>query len=287
MRNILSVDVEDWFHILDIAAEPPVATWGDLESRVERNFHVLMDVFERHGQRVTCFFLGWIAERFPNLVREALTRGHEIASHGSHHQLVYGQTPERFRADIRDAKSLLEDIAGTRVEGYRAPGFSVVPATPWALEEIAAAGYTYDSSIFPASRGHGGFVGAPLHPHRIKTPGGDLLEFPVSVASVLGRRICFFGGGYLRLFPWPLIARMARQVAADGRPVVYYLHPREIDPRQPRLPMPAVRRIKSYVNLSTTAGKLERLLEGGGLTTFRDWIAADGQRMSPTAWPAA
>jgi polysaccharide deacetylase family protein (PEP-CTERM system associated) len=283
MSNILSVDVEDWFHILDLAAEPPVATWGELESRVERNFYVLLDAFERHGQQVTCFFLGWIAERYPYLVREAIRRGHEIASHGNLHQLVYLQTPQGFRADIRHAKSVLEDIAGAPVEGYRAPGFSVVRATPWALEEIAAASYTYDSSIFPAARGHGGFAGAPLHPHRITTPSGDLIEFPVSVASVLGRRICFFGGGYLRLFPWPVIARMARQVVADGRPVVYYLHPREIDPDQPRLPMPAVRRLKSYVNLSTTAGKLERLLEGDGLTTFRDWIAADGATVRPAA----
>jgi polysaccharide deacetylase family protein (PEP-CTERM system associated) len=283
VRSILSVDVEDWFHILDVDATPAVDTWAALDGRVERTFQALLDTFSRHDQQVTCFFLGWVGERYPGLVREAVARGHEIASHGHHHQLVYGQTRAAFGEDLRRAKGVLEDLAGMAVNGYRAPGFSVTTATPWALDEIAAAGHTYDSSVFPASRGHGGLAGAPIHPHRVATPSGELLEFPVSVAPMLGKRICLFGGGYLRLFPWPVIERMARRVVADGRPVVYYLHPREIDPGQPRLPMSRVRRFKTYVNLSTTAGKLERLLEGGGLTTFRAWIAEHGATLGTVA----
>lgn len=283
--SILSVDVEDWFHILDVEATPSVDRWAGLEGRVERNFHALLDTFSRHDQHVTCFFLGWVGERYPGLVREAVARGHEIASHGHHHQLVYGQTREEFGEDLRRAKGVLEDLAGASVSGYRAPGFSVTAATPWALEEIAASGHAYDSSVFPAGRGHGGLSGAAVHPHRVPTASGELLEFPVSVTSLLGRRLCFFGGGYLRLFPWPVIERMARRVVADGRPVVYYLHPREIDPDQPRLPMSRMRRFKTYVNLSTTAGKLERLLEGAGLVTFREWIAGHGEALPTVVRP--
>ena len=224
---------------------------------------------------MTCFFLGWVAERRPELVREAASRGHEIASHGHLHQLIYTQSREQFGADLRKSKAVIEDISGTEVRGYRAPGFSIVHDTPWALDEVAAAGFGYDSSIFPATRGHGGLTGAHTKPHVLATEGGPLLEFPISVVPVMGRRICFFGGGYLRLFPYPLIRRMAQRVNRAGLPVIYYLHPREIDPGQPRLPMSRSRRFKTYVNLGTTAGKLDAILRTERLTTFRGWIEAN------------
>jgi polysaccharide deacetylase family protein (PEP-CTERM system associated) len=270
------VDVEDWFHILEIDPVPPVTAWDTFQSRVERNFQTLLDGFDRHRVHVTCFFLGWIARRFPHLVRGAADRGHEIASHGDMHQLIYTQTPAEFRRDIRHAKAALEDIGGSPVDGYRAPGFSIVKRTPWAFEELVSAGYTYDSSVFPATRGHGGLVGAPTRPHTVATPSGPLLELPISVTPFLGRQVCFFGGGYLRLFPYSLIHRMARAVNADGRPVIYYVHPREIDPQHPRLAMSRRRRFKSYVNLSTTAGKLDAIMRTERLTTFRGWIDAHG-----------
>nr|MDQ3554853.1 DUF3473 domain-containing protein [Chloroflexota bacterium] len=225
--NIMSVDVEDWFHILDVRPMPPVDRWDAFESRLERNFLHLLDAFDQHAVQVTCFFLGWVAERFPHLVRTAANRGHEIASHGHLHGLIYRDTREAFAQDIRRSKSVLEDIAQKPVLGYRAPGFSIVKSTLWAFQELVEAGYRYDSSIFPAERGHGGLAGARIDPHSLSTASGPLLEFPISVARFLGRRVCFFGGGYLRLFPYPLIERMARAVNQDGRPVIYYVHPRE------------------------------------------------------------
>ncbi len=272
MQNILSIDVEDWFHILDLAEAPDLDGWSKLESRVEKNFFRLLDELKISNTKATCFFLGWVAERFPELVRRAHREGHEIASHGYAHQLVYGLSREAFAADVKRAKDILEGIVGVPVVGYRAPGFSIVAETPWAFEELKAAGYQYDSSVFPAARGHGGMAGAEVRPHRIETPRGTLTEFPISVASVLGKKVCFFGGGYLRLFPYPLIDRMTDQVNAEGRPVVFYVHPREIDPTQPRMKMNAVRRFKSYVNLETTLPKLQKLVRDHSLLPFRDWL---------------
>jgi len=272
MQNILSIDVEDWFHILDLAEAPDLDGWEKLESRVEKNFQRLLDELRVSDTKATCFFLGWVAERFPELVRRAHEAGHEVASHGYAHQLVYGLSREAFAEDITRAKRILEGIVGGPVVGYRAPGFSIVAETPWAFEELRKAGYEYDSSVFPASRGHGGMAGADVKPHRIGTASGELVEFPISVASVLGKKVCFFGGGYLRLFPYALIERMSAQVNADGRPVVYYVHPREIDPEQPRMKMGPFRRFKSYVNLETTLPKLRRLSATQSLMPFRDWM---------------
>jgi len=272
MRNILSVDVEDWFHILDLPTAPDLHAWHQLESRVEKNLHTILDLLERQGTKATLFVLGWVAEQYPNLVREAHRRGHEIASHGYAHQLVYSMTTAAFREDVIRSKRILEDLIGGPVLGFRAPGFSITPATPWAFGVLAEAGHTYDSSVFPARRAHGGFLGAALGPHRIDTDHGPIVEFPISVTPLLGTRICFSGGGYFRLFPWAFIAASSRRANAENRPVVYYLHPREIDPDQPRLPMNALRRFKSYVNLGSTQGKLLRLTQTQPLTSFRDWL---------------
>jgi polysaccharide deacetylase family protein (PEP-CTERM system associated) len=266
----MSVDVEDWFHILELDTTPDISAWNEQESRVCANTRALLDLFDAAGAKVTCFFLGWTAERFPGLVREVRARGHEIACHGYSHRLVYTQTPEQFFEDIRRAKAIIEDIAGEAVLGYRAPGFSIVRDTPWAFEQIARAGYRYDSSVFPSARGHGGIDSARMEPHRIETKHGPLWEFPVSVAEVAGRRVCFFGGGYLRLFPYFLIRYMAGRVNRSGRPVTYYVHPREIDPSHPRIRMGLVRRFKSYVNLDTTLAKLARIARDNELVPYRD-----------------
>jgi polysaccharide deacetylase family protein (PEP-CTERM system associated) len=283
MVNILSVDVEDWFHILELESTPDVGRWSSLESRVEKNFHVLLDTFDQGDIKATCFFLGWVAERFPHLVKEAARRGHEVACHGYAHQLIYTQSRDDFAGDIRRAKHMLEDLTGCAVEGYRAPGFSITTATPWAFDELGAAGFRYDSSVFPAARGHGGIKNSELRPHIIKTQAGPMVEFPISVASVMVRRMCFFGGGYLRLFPYPLIHRMTRAVNDDGRPVIYYVHPREIDPSHPRLSMGLVRRFKSYVNLRSTLPKLKRLLRDQELVPFRDWLSLNGRELKQAA----
>ena len=270
--SIFSVDVEDWFHILDDPSVPAIDQWADLPSRVERNFTKLLDLFSEKNVQVTCFFLGWVAARFPHLVKEAASRGHEVASHGYGHRLVYELSRTEFYEDVRCARLLLEDIAGVEVVGYRAPGFSTTEETPWFFDALAEAGYQYDSSVFPARRAHGGMPHAQRKPHHIGKHDA-LLEIPISVVDLLGKPMCFFGGGYLRLFPYRLIRKMARQVLSEGRPVVFYVHPREIDPAHPRLPMSPIRRFKSYVNLETTEGKLRRILQDFPVTTFKNLLS--------------
>lgn len=268
---IFSVDVEDWFHILDVPSTPAMAEWERLPSRVEGNFHRLLDLFSEYEARATCFFLGWVAERFPGLVREAVERGHEIASHGYAHQLVSHFGRDGFRRDVRRSRDTLEQIAGAPVIGFRAAGFSVIEQTPWFFQELEAAGYQYDSSVFPAAHGHGGLRAACRVPHRIAGT-QRLVEFPITVADTFGRPMCFFGGGYLRLFPLGVILRKSRQVLREQRPLVYYVHPREIDPEHPRLPMSWKRGFKSYVNLSQTERKLRAILRAFPMTTFKDYL---------------
>lgn len=275
----MSIDVEDWFHLLELESTPEIEKWGALDSRVEKAFLKMLDEFSQADVRVTCFFLGWIAERFPHLVKEAFSRGHEIASHGFGHQLVYTQSRSEFAADIRRSKAALEDLTGTAVAGYRAPGFSVTEQTPWAFDEIAAAGFSYDSSVFPAKRGHGGIRDAEIRPHWVATTSGPLLELPMSVLPFLGLRLFVFGGGYLRLTPITVIDRLRRSVNRQGRPVIYYVHPREIDPAHPRLAMGPVRKFKSYVNLRSTLPKLRKLLRNQEFVSIRDWMAINGEQL--------
>jgi polysaccharide deacetylase family protein (PEP-CTERM system associated) len=271
MQNLVfSVDVEDWFHILDVPSAPALSEWSRLPSRVEKNFTQLLDLFSEHRVQVTCFVLGWIGEQFPHLVKEAFERGHEIASHGYGHRLVYEQSRDEFSEDIRRARLVLEDIVGVPVVGYRAPGFSSTADTPWFFDALAEEGYQYDSSIFPAHRTHGGIPDGRRDPYRVN--GEGILEMPVTVADFLGRGMCFFGGGYLRFFPYWLIHRKVNEVLAEGRPVVFYIHPREIDPTHPRLPMKPSRAFKSYVNLESTEPKIRRILQDFPVTTFQQVI---------------
>jgi polysaccharide deacetylase family protein (PEP-CTERM system associated) len=271
-RSIFSVDVEDWFHILEIPNAPPLSAWNSLPSRVEGNFFRLLDLFDEHEVKVTCFFLGWVANRFPHLVKRAFAEGHEIASHGYAHRLVSEMGRNLFYADALDTRKLLEDISGAPVLGYRAAGFSVRNDTAWFFAELVRAGYQYDSSVFPASHGHGGIDHFRREPHRLVSHGASILEFPITVADFFGKPTCFFGGGYLRLFPYRLIHIMSKRVLSEGRPVVFYVHPREIDPAHPRLPMSMKRRFKSYVNLASTEGKLRQILQTFPVTTFRDYL---------------
>jgi polysaccharide deacetylase family protein (PEP-CTERM system associated) len=271
--DVFSIDVEDWYHIMEIESAPPLNEWASMPSMVERNFRTLLDLLDEQQAKATCFFLGWVAERHPELVREAANRGHEVASHGYSHDLVYTLEAGEFAADVSRAKALLEDITGQSVIGYRAPGFSVNENTPWFFDELAKAGYLYDSSVFPAARQHGGgFSRFGTGPCVVHTAYGPLTEFPVSVAKLLGRQMCFFGGGYLRLFPYSVIERMARQVRREGRPLIFYIHPREIDPSHPRLKMPLVRRFKSYIGLAGTPSKIRRILSAQKFQTFSNLL---------------
>lgn len=271
-KCIFSVDVEDWFHILDLPSTPALADWGELPSRVEGNFLKLLDMFSEKNARVTCFFLGWVAQKFPHLVKEAAKRGHEIASHGYAHRLAYQMTQQEFLDDATKSKTILEDTLGRPIWGHRSAGFSVTEDTPWFFDTLMEAGYRYDSSVFPAPRGHGGLKGGQFGPFLHRGSGRSLVEFPITVRKVLGKPMCFYGGGYLRLFPYFVIQRMTRAVLKEGRPVNFYIHPREIDPHHPRLPMGITRRFKSYVNLHSTEPKIRRLLSEFELTTFKDFI---------------
>jgi len=273
-KCLFTVDVEDWFHIPGSPKGQNVAEWKSLPSYVSKNFRIMLEIFAAKKVRVTCFFLGWVAEHFPELVQEAWNQGHEIACHGYSHDLVYEMTPEEFLDDIRKAKLIIENITGSPVLGYRAPCFSITKDTPWFFDKLLQAGYQFDSSVFPGAHRFGGLKTSNWDPSEIDTASGRIAEFPITVARAVGRPMCFFGGGYLRLFPYPLIKKMGMQVLQEGRPVIFYAHPREIDPSHPRLPMNPMARFMSYVNLSTVRSKIEMILDDFTFTTFGELLAA-------------
>ncbi len=271
--SIFSIDVEDWFNLSGTGLEPPPSQWDQLESRVERNLQALLGLLAERSSRATCFFVGYFAKRFPHLVREAAAAGHEIASHSYFHRLVYELSPEKFYDDALTARKLLEDICGNAVHGYRAPAFSVTSRTPWFFDKLAEAGYRYDSSVFPAPHQTGGLASANLSPHSVETPAGAIAEFPITAVRVLGKPMCFFGGGYLRLFPYPVIRQMGRQAQSEGRPVIFYIHPREIDPDHPRMALSRRRKFTCYVNLRSTRPKIRQIIRDFEVTSFRDYMA--------------
>lgn len=274
MECIFTIDVEDWFHILNLESTPDVSEWDSLESRVNTNFIKLLDIFNEHNVKASCFFLGWIAEKFPNLVKIAYEQGHEICSHGFSHKLVYKSAPEEFLEDIQKAKETIDKIIPVSVKGFRAPGFSVTRETPWFFERLSLAGYEYDSSIFPTSRQHGGLTTSQFSPF-IQENG--IWEFPISVKKIFGYPMYFFGGGYLRFFPYWLIKYFARKILAQGRPVIFYIHPREIDPEHPRLAMNVKRKFKSYCRLKSVPKKLNKLLNEFSFITFQEYIEKYGE----------
>lgn len=271
MNNIMTIDVEDHYHVLDVEGTPSISEWDSIPSTVEKNFIKMMNLMQAYDVKTTCFFLGYIAKRFPHLVRLAKERGHDISSHGMYHQMVRTQSKREFIQDIKESKKCLEDICGEEILGYRAPGFSVINENPYFFEELINAGYQYDSSIFPAKHGHGGFNTDILFPSFIETSVGRIFEFPISVSNVLNKRICFFGGGYLRFFHHMIIRHETKKVNNQGRPVVFYIHPREIDPSHPRIKMNFFRHFKSYVNLQSTEGKLRNILSNNQFETMRDY----------------
>ncbi len=272
-QAILTIDAEDWFHILDTPAAPVLSQWSQIESRIEANLDILLKIMEKHQTSATIFWLGWEAERHPRLVRRCRDAGHEIACHGYGHLLPYTIGRDAFRTDIRRGKAVLEDIIGREIKGFRAPGFGIKRDTPWAFEEIREAGFLYDSSIFPCHRSHGGIGGAELSLHLIETSFGSLVEFPQSIITVFSKRIHIFGGGYLRLAPEWLLRWGVERLYRQGRPLIVYVHPRDIDVDQPRLPLSVLRRFKSYCNLNTTAGKLDWLCRTQTFQTMEELMS--------------
>jgi polysaccharide deacetylase family protein (PEP-CTERM system associated) len=275
--NVLTCELEDWFHILDSDKVPRFEEWAGLPLRAERSVERLLELFESTRVRATFFCLGWMAQRLPQVVRRCQAAGHEIGSHGYAHLMACPANRHLFREDIVRAKAILEDLTGTEVLGFRSPGFSVKRDNPWFFDVVAESGYRYDASVFPARHGHGGFSGIDPEPHVVGTSSGPLAEIPVSTVRILGRRFCFFGGGYLRVSPLSVIRWGARRLQRENRPLIVYVHPREIDPDHPRLPLGPWRRFKCYNNLGTTFHKLQWLCEYHQFGTMADLAA----RISP------
>ena len=272
-QNIFSIDVEDWFNLSGTGFEPPPSEWDRLESRIEQNLRGLLELLAAGGATATCFVVGYFAKRFPHLIREAVAAGHEIASHSYFHRLIYQMSASEFYEDALATRKLLEDVTGRAVRGFRAPAFSVTEHTPWFFEKLVEAGYGYDSSVFPAPHQTGGFATTRLEPHGVQTASGTIAEFPITAVRVFGRPMCFFGGGYLRLFPYRIIRTMAHTALNEGRPVIFYVHPREIDPEQPRLPLSARRKFTCYVNLGTTRPKIRQILRDFKVSSFNRYMA--------------
>ena len=257
----MTVDVEDYFQVSAFDRIVSRASWGERESRVAMNTRRLLELFDESGVRATFFVLGWVADRAPELVREIAAAGHEIACHGYHHQLLYTLTPKQFREDVREARSALEQIAGRPVVGFRAPSYSVTTSTLWALDILIEEGYLYDASIFPVHHDRYGIPDAHRHPHVMKRRAGTLLEIPASTVRLGGVNLPIAGGGYFRLLPYAWTRWGIRRVnRVEREPVIFYMHPWEIDPGQPRLAVGRSTRLRHYGGLGRTTDRLRRLL---------------------------
>ena len=260
--NAMTVDVEDYFHVSALAGSIARDRWDSMEYRAEASTGRLLELFADRGMHATFFVLGWVAERSPGLVRRIAAAGHEVACHGQSHELVYRQAPAVFREETLRSKACLEDLIGSPVRGYRAASYSITRESLWALDVILDAGFAYDSSVFPIRHDVYGLPEAPLRPARITAPSGrTLVEFPLSVAEVLGLRLPVAGGGYFRLLPYAVTRAGLRHVNRSARsPFVFYLHPWEVDPDQPRIAAPLKSRFRHYTNLDVCETRLVRLL---------------------------
>jgi len=264
--KILTFDIEDWFNLLDIPATANVADWDLYEPRIHNNVDRLLQTISRHGHRATFFCLGWVAEKYPEIIRQIDEAGYEIASHTHTHQLVYEQSPKQFRDDVTRSINVLEQITGKKVTSFRAPGFSITPDTPWAFDTLVELGIEYDSSVFPAARGHGGFADfGTARPAVIECQSGTLREFPISLGRLFGKPLVFSGGGYFRILPYSTIQRLTEK--SDY--MMTYFHPRDFDAEQPVLNLPVHRRFKSYIGLKKAYSKFDRWLAQNEFTDMR------------------
>ncbi len=262
MKNAMSIDVEDYFQVSAFAPHIRREDWDSLPCRVERNVDVILGLLDEANAKATFFTLGWIAERYPQVVRRIVDGGHELASHGYGHQRASELTPGQFRDDVVRAKRILEDLGGVAVRGYRAPSFSINRKNWWAVDELENAGYVYSSSIYPVKHDHYGVPDAPRFPHR---PNGEagILELPPTTVPLMGRNLPAAGGGWFRLLPYSLSRWMLRRVnEADHAPCMFYFHPWEVDAGQPRQRgISAKTRFRHYVNLQRMPGRLRQLLK--------------------------
>jgi polysaccharide deacetylase family protein (PEP-CTERM system associated) len=256
--NILTFDIEEWFHILDNESTKTINEWKNYETRIHANMERIFSMLEKTNTKATFFCLGWIAETYPEVVKEIVSRGYEVGTHTRMHQLVYEQTPAEFEKDLEYSIKTLKDITGQKVKYFRAPGFSITENEKWAFEILVKHGIEVDCSIFPAPRAHGGFPSYKQQvPSVLKYDGIELKEFPINYHTYLGKSIVFSGGGYFRLFPYALIKKWS----SESNYLMSYLHPRDFDPEQPMIKeLPLSRKFKSYVGLKNAERKLEKWL---------------------------
>jgi len=270
LKNVVSVDVEDYFQAEAWAQVVQRSDWDHCACRVEANTQRLLELFAAQMVHATFFVVGWVAERFPGLIREIDAAGHELACHSYWHRLIYQLSPKDFREDTQRAKKVIEQITGQPIYGYRAPTYSIVAGSLWALEILVELGFTYDSSIFPIHHDRYGIPWAPRKPFRIQTPAGPLMEYPLTTFRIGNHNLPVGGGGYLRLLPQWYTRFGIRRARQEGLPIVAYVHPWEIDPSQPRLPGKLTSRLRHYTNLSKTYDRLNDMLRQGAFTSFRE-----------------
>jgi polysaccharide deacetylase family protein (PEP-CTERM system associated) len=272
--NAMSIDVEDYFHVSVFDGIVPRSEWDRMESRVVANTTRLLDLFDEFGVRSTFFVLGWVGEQHPSLVQLIARRGHEVASHGYAHRLIYDQTPAAFREDVRRAKQLLEDASGRRVLGYRAPSYSITPRSLWALDVLLEEGYEYDSSIFPIRHDRYGIPVSGRRPYMIHREAGTLVEVPGSTTQLGPANLPVAGGGYFRILPyWWTRWGISRLNRVERRPAIFYLHPWELDPGQPRLTASRLGQFRHYRNLEDTEARLRQLLTDFRFDTMESVVA--------------
>jgi polysaccharide deacetylase family protein (PEP-CTERM system associated) len=263
VTHAMTVDVEDYFHVAAFNKVIDPSTWDSWPCRVEQNTNTLLALFDRNKIKITFFILGWVAERYPELIKRIHAQGHEIASHGYSHQLIYKQDPKVFREETAKSKQILEDLIQQPITGYRAASYSITRNSLWALETLAELGFTWDSSIFPTRHDNYGIPGSPEEPYKIGTRQGKIItEFPLTTAKVLGQSIPAAGGGYFRQYPY-FVSRWLFEIASlnQTKPQIFYLHPWEIDPDQPRVPNASwFSNFRHYTNLHRCLPRLERML---------------------------
>jgi polysaccharide deacetylase family protein (PEP-CTERM system associated) len=261
LPGAMTVDVEDYFQVAAFSGQIKRDDWDKFDCRVERNLDVILAMFAEHGVKATFFTLGWIADRYPTAVRRIVREGHELASHGYEHAKVHTQTPETFRSDVRRTKATLEDIGGQRVKGYRAASFSINEQSAWAFDILAEEGYSYSSSVYPIKHDHYGMPSASRFAYR-PSEKHSLLEAPISTVHLFNRNIPSGGGGYFRLLPYSFSRwALRRIVEKEKKPIIFYFHPWEIDPRQPRVRGISLRsRFRHYVNLGIMERRLRAIL---------------------------
>ena len=272
MTNAFSIDFEDWYQGLEI----PASGWGGFERRIRPVAHRLLDLLADAGVRGTFFVLGHLAEEHPEVVREVAAAGHEIGTHGLSHTLIYRQQPAEFREELKRAVGVVEDLTGKRVRGHRAPFFSITKDSLWALEILVEQGIEYDSSIFPTRNYRYGMVAAPRWPHRMEVGDGTIIEAPLSIWRLRGANLPVGGGAYFRILPYGVTRRAFRSIIATGHPVIFYLHPWELDPAHPRIELPRRIAATHYFNLRSTEGRLRRLLRDFSFAPMEEVLGLAG-----------